>query len=536
MSVKACTLSLVTAVLLFGGVVQAAPPLVSMFSPLQQASFLREILRHLMNTDTSASAVAENTADIARSAGYFIEEHFVETSDGYILTMHHIPPQANPNRRYDVPPRVTVENIVNSHSISNTYYNITSGISNHNTDNGDISTDEDTETNERVVEDVSSKPSKSSSTSYGINGIFNNFLNFFTLGGDSDDSTDDTRHKRQVPTVNEHAEDITYQNQISRGVIFLQHGLMGSSDNWNTNNEEDCLAYLLSDAGFDVWMGNFRGNIYSRNHTTLTHNDPEFWRFSFDEMAKYDLPAMLDYVLDQTGVEKVQYIGHSMGTTTFFALMSSQPSYQEKVSSMIALAPVATLRNIQSPIKYLAPLVNEIHFILRMFGSEQEIMTNRMMISLWDPYNVCNNHDFCENLQFIITGFDPKRADEKMVPMILSHNPAGASTQTLFHFAQGVDSGNFAMFDHGIIQNRKRYGQDKPPLYNVSNIALPITLFHGKSDWLTGTEDIQYLENTLPNLVASHQVLNPTFSHLDFLWARDARNLVYDNILDILNR
>lgn len=43
---------------------------------------------------------------------------------------------------------------------------------------------------------------------------------------------------------------------------------------------------------------------------------------SWDEMAKYDLPAMLGYVLQQTGAPKIQYMGHSMGTMTAFALFS----------------------------------------------------------------------------------------------------------------------------------------------------------------------------------------------------------------------
>lgn len=36
---------------------------------------------------------------------------------------------------------------------------------------------------------------------------------------------------------------------------------------------------------------------------------------SFDEMAKFDLPAAINFILEKTGQEKLYYIGYSQGTT-----------------------------------------------------------------------------------------------------------------------------------------------------------------------------------------------------------------------------
>lgn len=73
--------------------------------------------------------------------------------------------------------------------------------------------------------------------------------------------------------------------------------------------------YYLYDNGYDVWMGNARGNRYSRNHTSLNPNiDGEFWNFSWHEIGMHDLPAMINYVLQETKSERLAYFGHSQVT------------------------------------------------------------------------------------------------------------------------------------------------------------------------------------------------------------------------------
>jgi lysosomal acid lipase/cholesteryl ester hydrolase len=48
------------------------------------------------------------------------------------------------------------------------------------------------------------------------------------------------------------------------------------------------------------------GYLLGREHETLDPDrDNDYWQFSWDEMAKYDLPTQLNYVLEKTGKEKV---------------------------------------------------------------------------------------------------------------------------------------------------------------------------------------------------------------------------------------
>lgn len=49
-----------------------------------------------------------------------------------------------------------------------------------------------------------------------------------------------------------------------------------------------------------------------------------------------------------------------MGTTGFLVTMSERPEYNSKIKLMNAFAPVAYTQNMISPIRLLAPYVNEL--------------------------------------------------------------------------------------------------------------------------------------------------------------------------------
>jgi lysosomal acid lipase/cholesteryl ester hydrolase len=80
-------------------------------------------------------------------------------------------------------------------------------------------------------------------------------------------------------------------------------------------------------------------------------------------MGKYDIPAVVDFVLAKNGIAdgKLSYIGYSMGASMFFVAAIADPHFNSKIQVMIALGPAVSLAHIASPVvRAIAPLIKYI--------------------------------------------------------------------------------------------------------------------------------------------------------------------------------
>lgn len=140
-------------------------------------------------------------------------------------------------------------------------------------------------------------------------------------------------------------------NSNNRPVVLLYHGFLMSSEVWICNVDENRnLPFILAQRGYDVWLGNARGNKYSQNHLWKNPRHQSFWEFSMNEYAMRDLPDVVDYILEHTGAPSLTYIGFSQGTAQAFSALSINPALNRKINLFIAMAPATTPKGLHHPL------------------------------------------------------------------------------------------------------------------------------------------------------------------------------------------
>lgn len=257
---------------------------------------------------------------------------------------------------------------------------------------------------------------------------------------------------------------------MPRKPVLLVHGLLQSSFRWVLNGPKEdkskAIAYRLADSGFfDVWILNLRGNVFSRDHAFLdADSSPKFWDFSFEEFGEIDVPAVIDHITKETGVEQLEgLIAYSQGTTSILYGMSEQSkaeaTYRQKVRQAFLLAPAVYFSGLKvDSLKFV--IKNPFLFkFLYQFGYYQiksaepwaRDTCSRSHDDLQSKFQLfCQEYPkYCEqvlDLDDFATGF-LLSLDRQQV--FQAHSQQGTSIKNLQHMAQLAGADKFQRFDYG---------------------------------------------------------------------------------------
>ncbi|XP_061716859.1 lipase 1-like [Cydia pomonella] len=317
--------------------------------------------------------------------------------------------------------------------------------------------------------------------------------------------------------------------------VLLLHGLIDCSDTFIIRGNSS-LAITLANKGYDTWAANTRGNKYARQHTKLNPDtDLTFWDYSFHDHGYYDLPAIIDYILNATGHKTLKSIGHSEGTTDHFVLGSLRPEYNEKIQIFIAMAPSVFFKHLTPPLSLIIGMGPLLDQVSRPFEIEELFREGSIEKIAFEE--ICNrNAVFCRELLFQVGGHDPKRLERDFLSVLFGHFPTSGSRKGLIHYNQLGLRKRFGLFDYGAASNLKRYRQTEPPDYNLTQFSMKTALFAGNNDLICDVKDVEYLRTVLPNVVEYHLMDSKRWNHYDFVWGNDMQKTLYPYILKLLEK
>ncbi|KAI5957515.1 TGL1 [Candida theae] len=308
-------------------------------------------------------------------------------------------------------------------------------------------------------------------------------------------------------------------------VVYLHHGLLMCSEVWVTMIEKyQNLPFVLYDLGYDVWMGNNRGNKYSQKHLVHDVHSVEFWNFSIDEFALFDIPNSIDYILSDTGKEKLTYIGFSQGSAQAFASVSVNSDLNNKIDQLIAISPATTPHGLYS--KFLDILLKSSPNVTYLLFSRKVLMPSCIF---WQKIMYPPLFDKVIDISnYLLFNWRSLNISKLQKLSSYAHLYSTTSVKCVVHWFQVMSSKNFQMyFDTTTSSSLSGL---HPVSYPLKNIQIPVHLIYGTIDSLV---DIEVMKSQLPKRATTTYAVD-NHEHLDNLWGVDVFESVFKRVLQYL--
>lgn len=313
-------------------------------------------------------------------------------------------------------------------------------------------------------------------------------------------------------------------------VVYLHHGLLMNSEVWVSNvDPKKTLPFVLADMGYDVWLGNNRGNKYSKKHVTHNPNSIAFWNFSIDDFALYDIPDTINYILYIVQQKDLVYIGFSQGSAQAFATLSINPELNKKVRLFIALAPAMAPPGLRNSV--VDALMRASPSLIYLFFGRKAIMKSAAFWQsiMYPPF-------FVSTIDMAISSLFQWHCKNITYPQKLAAYPhlySYTSVKSVVHWFQIIRSGRFHMYDDDVespfLKGKHFY---RVASFPTQNIKTPILLLYGKADSLV---DIDVMTSELPKDTTT-SIGFEGYEHLDMIWGNKVDKLIFPYIYSALQQ
>ncbi|GLJ43821.1 hypothetical protein SUGI_0912390 [Cryptomeria japonica] len=314
---------------------------------------------------------------------------------------------------------------------------------------------------------------------------------------------------------------------FSKGPVLLNHGVLSGGDSWILNPPGESPAFILADAGYDVWIGNARTTSFSYGHEYLTENDKAYWDWSVDELAAIDLPTMV-YLVNNITKRNMHFIGFSQGTQAALAAFS-EGSIGDKVEKVALLAPVAYVSHAYTPIGVAAAVLHldKVFQDLGLHSFSTKTKTGKQYV---DMICAAANTRCFEGLTDTFTGINCCINNSRRA-FYEKYETQTTSTKNLAHLAQIYRANKFQKYDYGLLQNFIKYGSKDPPEYDLSKVPKQkLFLAAGEKDALANELDVERLKIDLGGQGFQY-LYKPNYAHLDFILAYNCKQELYDHVI-----
>ncbi|KAI0374251.1 triacylglycerol lipase [Pilatotrama ljubarskyi] len=326
-----------------------------------------------------------------------------------------------------------------------------------------------------------------------------------------------------------------FGTSTGKPVVYLHHGLLMNSEVWVClTHPERSVAFTLVELGFDVWLGNNRGNKYSKKSIHHNPNSTKFWDYSIDDFAWHDIPDSISYILSVTKEPSLSYVGFSQGTAQAFAALSIHPPLNEKINVFIALAPA------MSPAGLAASVVDSLMkasptLLFLIFGRKSIMSSVPAWQSLLYPPVFCAA--ITTSLRWLFSWRSHNIAPLQKLAAF-PHLYSYASVKSVVHWFQIMRNAKFQMYDDDVqrVMLIRRAPRPSgvtayaPARFPTRNIVSPIVLLYGDQDSLV---DIDVMLHELPRHSVAVRRLRG-YEHLDVIWGQNVHHDVIPHVVDAL--